>query len=139
MRIINLPLVFICTIFLTGCAGTDSYRFSKNTFSMGSNIYLEGGYGSKKVPKDEFSLNYNHYGNTKLKASIDLGLKIGNVLISGEHGRIFNDFKKQVYDETVAGDLRTEEEFSVNTDFYRVSLVRKYVPSGGIEGEGSSE
>ena len=121
----NLWLVFLC-VFLFSCAGVNSYRNSPKSFSMGSNIYMEGGAGISTFANDPLSLNEENYQSLEQKVSVDFGFKLGSVLISGEAGNIYNDFQKQVYDPSVEGDYRIEEEFSADTKFQRVNLVKKY-------------
>lgn len=125
----KIIFVSVCCVYLVSCAGSRSYRQSGNTFSMGSNLYIEGGLGNSKVTGDELNLEYEDHSVTKYKASIDLGIKLWEILLSYETGRIFNDFKKSIYDETVAGDYRLVESFRANSNFQRISLMRKSYPA----------
>ena len=127
----NSFIIFTFCLLLQSCAGLNSYRFSKNTASFGSNIYVESGFGASKFSNDPLSLNEDTYSSIEEKVSIDAGIKLGNFILSGEYGYIYNDFEKQVYDPTVEGDYRVDEEFAANSTFKRANITRRYPSSSG--------
>jgi hypothetical protein len=119
-------ILLLLVITLYSCAGTESYRVSTKAVSIGSNINLEGGIGAASFTDDPLSLNETDYESLEQKVSLDVGFKVGSLILSAEAGNIYNDFQKQVYDPTVEGDYRIEEEFSATTKFKRVNLIKKY-------------
>ena len=123
-----ISLIF-CVLIFKVVPALNSYRFSKDTVSFGSNIYLESGLGASKFSNDPLSLNEDTYSSLEEKVSLDLGMKLGNFIFAGEYGYIYNDFEKQVYDPTVEGDYRVDEEFSANSTFKRASITRRYLAS----------
>lgn len=139
----NLILLTLLFLLFISCAGTRSYKYSTSTVSVGSNVYFEGGFGKSQFNEDSsddsLNLEYDEHSTSKFKGSVDLGLKLWDIIISVEAGRVLDDFEKSIRDDSVAGDMRTVEEFKANTNYQRVNLMRRSYfgppnPNGTIPG-----
>lgn len=130
----RITKLLILLFISMSCAGIDSYQYSGGGFDVGSNIYIEGGSGQSKITEDpeEDSLNleFGDHSVAKTKTSIDLGMRIFNMMFSLEAGRILNDFEKSVEDITVEGDRRVVEEYKANTNYTRFSIMRRTFGGG---------
>ena len=135
----ELLIIITISILTTSCAGTRSYKYSASTVSVGSNVYIEGGFGRSKITEDAeestLDLEYEEHSTSKFKTSADLGIKLWDIIFAVEAGRVLDDFERTIKDVTVEGDRRVVETFKANTNYQRVSLTRRSTPeSANIEG-----
>lgn len=121
--------VISLSIFVVGCAATKSHQYSGGIFDAGSNVYIEGASGRSKITNesetDSLGLEYQEHSVAKFKTSIDLGMRLWDVIFAVEAGRVLNDFEKTVKDITVEGDIRVVEDFKADTSYRRISIMRR--------------